>query len=63
MFGKAPSQNTSQIENQNSDAYVGDLFGDDFMSLLEQLKSKDTHAVIAARATPEEIDAKETKGN
>jgi hypothetical protein len=26
------------------------------MSLLEQLKSKDTNAVIAARATPKEID-------
>ena len=58
MFGKAPSQNNNQSGNQDGDAYVGDLFGGDFMSLLEQLKSKDTNAVIAARATPEEAKAK-----
>lgn len=61
MFGKAPSQNNNQSGNQDGDAYVGDLFGGDFMSLLEQLKSKDTEAVIVARATPEEAKAKKVE--
>lgn len=63
MFGKARLQNNSQSGNQDADACVGDLFGDDFMSLLEQLKSKDAKSVIAARATPEEAEAKKEKKN
>jgi ribosomal protein L12E/L44/L45/RPP1/RPP2 len=46
-----------EIENTRA-SRAGDLFGNDFMSLLEQLKSKDTNAVIAARATPEQAEAK-----
>lgn len=63
LFGKAPSQNDGQSGDQDCDAHVGDLFGSDFMSLLELLKSKDTKAVIVARATPEEVEAKKEERN
>lgn len=61
MFGEAPSQDNCRRGDQDRDAHVGDLFGPDFISLLQQLKSKNTEAVIAARATPQEAEAKKKK--
>ena len=65
-FGKKPlpridwnKLNDEDADNAQPDAedladgksYVEDLFGNDFMSLLEQLKSKDGKAAISARAS------------
>ena len=41
-----------------ADAYAGDLFGEDFMELLERLKAKDTDAGKVEMATLEERAAK-----
>lgn len=61
MFGKAPSQDNCRRGDQDRDAHIGGLFGPDFMSLLLQVNSKNTVAVIAARATPQEAEAKKKK--
>lgn len=58
MFSKAPSNGTQRSEDQSGTAYVDHLFGDDFMSLLKQMKSNDTDKIITAQATPAAQKAK-----
>lgn len=57
LFGKSSTEHVDQDENQNDEAYVGDLFGDRFMNILEQVKFKSANT---ARMTAEEIETQKT---